>query len=292
MQKWFGKTKIDEASDAWKSFKDMKRSKEEPIDEFLLKFETVESKLKCSAVELPNLILALQLLESVDVTSDQRRSILVHVKIENLDTVYEDMKSSLRLLKGNLVEGNNKQNETDDEVNFSRNDSFRRSRSKSKQRFEDRSFDRTFDKPRKRPETSNSRDRGRSRERNYSQDRGSYRRNSFNKDYSRDRNNKGRDSSFNRNRDYSKDRYNRGRKRKMSYESVNLIFKETDKNWIKTYLEFLSDEEKEKIKTEPEERFFRFGNSARYPSKEEVKIPLKLGKLETFLNISLVDFHF
>ena len=61
------------------------------------------------------------------------------------------------------------------------------------------------------------------------------------------------------------------------------------KNWMKTYLEFLSDEEKEKIKTEPEERFFRFGNSARYPSKEEVKIPLKLGKLETFLNISLVD---
>ena len=84
MQKWFGKTKIDEASDAWKSFKDMKRSKEEPIDEFMLEFETVESKLKCSAVELPNLILALQLLESVDVTSDQRRSILVHVKMENL----------------------------------------------------------------------------------------------------------------------------------------------------------------------------------------------------------------
>ena len=32
MKKWFGKTKIDEASDAWKMFRDIKRIKEESID--------------------------------------------------------------------------------------------------------------------------------------------------------------------------------------------------------------------------------------------------------------------
>ena len=41
-------------------------------------------------------------------------------------------------------------------------------------------------------------------------------------------------------------------------------------------------------KKEPEDRFFRFGNSVRYPSKEEVKIPIKLGKLETELHVSIV----
>ena len=57
---------------------------------------------------------------------------------------------------------------------------------------------------------------------------------------------------------------------------------------MKNYLEYLSDEERKSVKKEPEDRFFRFGNSVRYPSKEEVKIPIKLGKLETELHVSIV----
>ena len=272
MQKWFGKTKVDEASDTWRTFRDMKRSKEENIDKFLLRFETVESKLKCSAVELPNLILALQLLESVNVNTDQRRSILVHVKVENVDTVYEDMKSSMRLLKGNLVEGkSNSPSETliDDEINFSRNDNFRSSRSRSKSK----SFaDRTFDKQNKREERSNS--RGRNRERKYSNDRTPFRRNSYsrNRDYSRDnrnrdnrRDSRNRDNSRDsRNRDYSRDRYYKGRDNNRSYENgEELLVEEKDnvgkmivdsgttktvdgEEWMKNYLEYLSDEERKK----------------------------------------------
>ena len=59
--------------------------------------------------------------------------------------------------------------------------------------------------------------------------------------------------------------------------------------WMQKYLESLPEEERKEIKQEPENRFFRFGNSVRYPSKQEVKIPLKLGKLETFLHVSIVN---
>ena len=101
LETWFGKTKIDEASDAWINFRDMKRSKDEKIDSFLLRYETSESKLRNSEVPLANTVLALQLLDRANLNSDQRSNVLTHVKIENM---YDDMKASLRLFKGSLVE--------------------------------------------------------------------------------------------------------------------------------------------------------------------------------------------
>ena len=272
-----------------------------------------------SAVPVPNTILALQLLESVDVNRDQRSNILVHVDINNTDTVYDEMKTSIRLLKGNLVEKANEANEwnDDEEINYTRNEGFRqRSRSKSRQRFEDRSFD-NHNESRNR---SISRDRGksneraRSTERRYSNERGrsNERRYSQGKSPQKDR-------SYSKNRNYgrryySKDRY-RGKEYKRSYESVNLVFKETGEEakaetreniermivdsgttktvagtkWMETYLESLPEEERISIAEESEDRFFRFGNSVRYPSKREITIPLKLGKLESRIPVYVVD---
>ena len=59
--------------------------------------------------------------------------------------------------------------------------------------------------------------------------------------------------------------------------------------WMNKYLESLTEEEKEKVSEEEEYRYFRFGNSIRYPSKKEVILPIKLGKLENNLYVSVVD---
>ena len=59
--------------------------------------------------------------------------------------------------------------------------------------------------------------------------------------------------------------------------------------WMKTYLASLTEEERDLVSEEDEERFFRFGNSVRYPSKKEVTIPIKMGKLESQLHVSIVD---
>ena len=318
---WFGKTKVDEASDAWRTFKDIKRASGENVDKFLLKYETAESKLINSAVELPKLILAIQLLEAANVDINQRRNILVHVKFENQETVYDDMKSSLRLFKGALVERTEEEELpteklNHEDVNFNRNYSMRqsRTRSKSKPRFESRSFERndqqrSHSKGRsgERGRSRENKQRGRSREVRDNRDNSWYRRNSYdrNREYSTDRGRK--------RRDYSRDRYHREKGNDVSYESINLVYKEEEANlesketfdkmivdcgttktvagrsWMESYIETLSDEEKENIKKEPEERFFRFGNSVRYPSTEELKIPLKLGKLETNLYVSVVE---
>ena len=111
------------------------------------------------------MILALHLLETANFGVDQRRNILVHVKIDDEETVYEEMKSALRLLKGSLVEGieptiNDEEHCNLEEVNFDKNEPFRRSRtmSRSKPRFESRSFQGGRSR-----ERSESRNRGRSR---------------------------------------------------------------------------------------------------------------------------------
>ena len=172
MEKWFGKPKLDQACESWKDFKEVKRKESETLDDFILRFETVESNLKCSVVELPQLILALQLVETLNISADQKRNILANIKIENTETIYEDIKSSVRLLKGVLVEGNgHKEDNVPEDVNYvdnnrrgNRNTS--RSRSKSRHRFPSRSFKES------RGEERNNRDkgyneRGRSRDRNY-----------------------------------------------------------------------------------------------------------------------------
>ena len=59
--------------------------------------------------------------------------------------------------------------------------------------------------------------------------------------------------------------------------------------WMENYLRSIETADLEKISRTPEQRYFRFGNSVRYPSKEEIAIPLKLGSLETFILVSVVD---
>ena len=58
---------------------------------------------------------------------------------------------------------------------------------------------------------------------------------------------------------------------------------------VKGLLELLTDEEKESIERKRGNRHFEFGNGVRYPSKEEVTIPIGLGKLRDHLDVSVVD---
>ena len=58
---------------------------------------------------------------------------------------------------------------------------------------------------------------------------------------------------------------------------------------MENFLKTTEEERKKKIKYGTEKRFFRFGNSVRYPSKQEISIPIKLGQLESFLHVSVVD---
>ena len=58
--------------------------------------------------------------------------------------------------------------------------------------------------------------------------------------------------------------------------------------WVADYLQTKDQEELKSISRTKDHRLFRFGNSVRYPSTEEITIPLKLGRLETFIKVSVV----
>ena len=46
--------------------------------------------------------------------------------------------------------------------------------------------------------------------------------------------------------------------------------------WMDNFLQNMSPDERKKVEKHSENRFFRFGNSMRYPSNMEVTIPIKL----------------
>ena len=105
MKKWFGKTREDDAAESWDTFVEKMRKKDIKIDDFLLEYETAISRLLTVIPNIPKIILALQLLRAINVDEIQRRTILSNVKFDiSNENVYEDLKTSIRLLKGSLVE--------------------------------------------------------------------------------------------------------------------------------------------------------------------------------------------
>ena len=59
--------------------------------------------------------------------------------------------------------------------------------------------------------------------------------------------------------------------------------------WFKDFLLLLTNKESKELEYRRENRFFRFGNGVRYPSRQEVKLPITLGRLKTVLFVSIVD---
>ena len=59
--------------------------------------------------------------------------------------------------------------------------------------------------------------------------------------------------------------------------------------WMTDFLQTRDQEQLKNISRQTDHRFFRFGNSVRYPSTEEITIPLQLGKLQTFIIVSIVE---
>ena len=114
LDNWFGKTEMDELAEGWKNFKSLEREKDESIDKYILRYETSESDLKCSDVDIPQKILAIQLLDTLNVDENQRRNILTAVNVDDPTNIYENMKRSVRLLKGSLVENNDNKSKEED----------------------------------------------------------------------------------------------------------------------------------------------------------------------------------
>ena len=61
------------------------------------------------------------------------------------------------------------------------------------------------------------------------------------------------------------------------------------KVWFDNFMKHLNEEMRKKIKVYRDQRYFKFGNETRYPSLKEVVIPIRIGRLVSQLNVSIVD---
>ena len=121
----FGRPKMDEIMDCWDVFDNMKREEEEDIETFMLNFDTAEAGLRALDCPVDKKILSLILMKAINVDKNEKRNIVSNLKLES-ETIYEDLKSSIRLHKSSLVEGK-KSKQKENEVMYGE--------SKSQERF-------------------------------------------------------------------------------------------------------------------------------------------------------------
>ena len=83
MNIWFGKPQFDTSYESWSTFTEIKRAQNEGIEDFIIKYDTVLSEMKCSNVDVNEKIKTLQLIRAINVDEMQRRLIMTHVKGAN-----------------------------------------------------------------------------------------------------------------------------------------------------------------------------------------------------------------
>ena len=102
-EQWFGKPKMDVASESWIEVIKMMRDKDESIDKYFLRFDTATAKLQQAAEPLLKTLLALHLLYTINVDETQRRLIVSNIRLDQ-DNILDDIKTAIRIQKSSLVE--------------------------------------------------------------------------------------------------------------------------------------------------------------------------------------------
>ena len=280
--KWYGTPEADKGTTAWRNFKHSKLKVGENINEFIQRYETYKSDLRASIGEVSNYLLAIQLLEAIEVNESQKQNILSSVNFTKAnENVYEELKKSIKLLKGALTESSSdKEKSQPDEVTLYGEAKYGRGRSqfrgKQSRSSKSRSFERRFSSNdgssdrSKRDHSSGRRSRdGSNGSRNRNHHRDNKQRYNNHKSY----NNKGRHSERGEyqhedvNFTYKEDLDNAERIFLALEETVNKMLLDCGASktvcgirWWNNLLEILDKTIKAKIGERPEKRYFRFGS--------------------------------
>jgi hypothetical protein len=106
--KALGKSNIENASEVWLEFIDMKQNEGESIRDFVLRYENVEAKLGNANLVIPSKALAMQLLMKSNLTSASKENVLAKVDLDNETDLHTTIKKTLRELKS-LSKSNTKE---------------------------------------------------------------------------------------------------------------------------------------------------------------------------------------
>jgi hypothetical protein len=97
--KTLGKSNIENASEVWSEFIEIKQVETESTRDYVLRYENIEAKLRNANLVIPSTALAMQLLLNSNLTSASKESVLAKVDLDNQTDLHTNVKKTLRELK-------------------------------------------------------------------------------------------------------------------------------------------------------------------------------------------------
>ena len=117
---------------SWTSFINLKRSQSESMDSYIDQFERRIAELKREGIDLPQKVLAMQLIDAANLEAKDVQMVLTGVNYDRPDDMFEQMKRAVRKFFGEQISGSSggkpeiktedvNQSSTDQKKNFNRN---------------------------------------------------------------------------------------------------------------------------------------------------------------------------
>ena len=100
LDKWYKKDDLSVVCEAWSSYKNLQKKDDESMDQFLNEYEKRVKELKKEGITLPEVVLAMQLIDSAGLDKKDKQIVLTAVDYSKKEEMYDQMKNALRKFFG------------------------------------------------------------------------------------------------------------------------------------------------------------------------------------------------
>ena len=100
LDKWFKKDDLSIVCETWGAYKSLLKKESDTMDQFLNEYEKKVKELKKQGITLPEVVLAMQLLDSAGLDKKDKQIVLTAVDYTKKEEMYEQMKKALRKFFG------------------------------------------------------------------------------------------------------------------------------------------------------------------------------------------------
>ncbi|PIK35988.1 hypothetical protein BSL78_27179 [Apostichopus japonicus] len=96
LDKFYKKDDLSTVCETWCSYKNLKKTSGETMEEFLNEYEKKVKELKKEGVTLPEVVLAMQLIDGAGLDKKEKQIVLTAVDYSKKEEMYDQMKQALR----------------------------------------------------------------------------------------------------------------------------------------------------------------------------------------------------
>ena len=100
MDQHLAKEDLTDSLEKFEDFEDFKRADGQSINEYVAVFDAKYRKIEKKKMTLPAEILAFKLLRKANISKEEKLLVLAEINYDNKETLYEEVKKSLKKFKG------------------------------------------------------------------------------------------------------------------------------------------------------------------------------------------------